>query len=199
MAFARGRHLDLAAYLADFEKRISAPESGDIWKLERRQRFRQPESESWSAFAAGAWDEALRILDDAGPSVRGELVALAGSGIRVHRLRVAERPLTPYLQWEFHSLRIRHRHGEDIRVGGGELVARFEREHELPEILIIGDSVMYKIRYTESGVLCGAESYADAAVIAACRDEIARMHSAAVPLPEYFARHVATLPPPHGE
>ncbi|MDA0566969.1 hypothetical protein LG943_22010 [Streptomonospora sp. S1-112] len=199
MAFARGRHLGLEAYLADFEKRLSRLESGDIWKLERRQHFQQPESESWSAFAAGEWDDALRTLDDAGPSVRNELVALADSGIRVHRLRIAEQPLTPYLQWEFHSLRIRHRHGEDIRVGGGELVAPFEREHQLPEILVIGDSVMYKIRYTDSGVLCGAELYADAELIAACRDEVVRMHSAAVPLPEYFDRHVAALPPPHGE
>ncbi|MBB4933886.1 hypothetical protein F4561_004706 [Lipingzhangella halophila] len=58
---------------------------------------------------------------------------------------------------------------------------------------------MYRILYTDDGILCGAVAHSDAELIAACRDEIVRLHGGGTPLPEYFERYVAGLDPPNGE
>ncbi|PSK90937.1 hypothetical protein CLV63_12163 [Murinocardiopsis flavida] len=190
--------MELADYLDDFDSRLPHAADEGVWKLERRQSFRQPENASWAAFDRGSWDEALRLLEAASADTANELATLGGMGVQAHRLRIAEEPLSPYLQWEFHALHIRHRHGEDIRVGGADLVVALESAGELPEVVAIGSAVLYRIRYSEEGVLCGATAHDDRGLVVACREEIARLHRVGTPLPGYFDRHVAPLAPPSG-
>lgn len=194
-----GTRLELDDYLDDFDSRLPHAADAGIFKLERRQSFRQPESPSWAAFARGSWDEALRALDAASANTERELSTLTRMGVRVHRLRIAEEPLAPYLQWEFHSLRIRHRCGEDIRVGGADLVAALEQSGELAEIVVVGTSALYEIHYSADGLLRGGTAHTDPRLIQDCREEIVHLHRAGVPLPEYFDQHVAQLAPPQGQ
>ena len=193
-----GIKLGLDSYRADFRVRAAHARSG-IWKLERRQYFRQPEDESWRAYADGEWTRSLEVLDAEQPDIAEELGAFAADGVRVHRLRIADTPLSGYLHWELHSLLIRQRCGEDIRVAPPESVHQFEAHAPVPEVLVVGDSAVYEILYNEEGMLCGGVLHTEPGAIDGCRTAIAALHARAEPLPDYFERAVAGLSAPSGE
>ncbi|MFI7058340.1 DUF6879 family protein [Streptosporangium canum] len=90
---------------------------------------------------------------------------LEASRVPMHRLRLVQRPYTPYLQWELQFLRVRDEAGERIRVldagtlDGGRDLCR------LPELVILRSSVMYEVLYDDSGTLSGARKILDTDVI----------------------------------
>lgn len=75
-------------------------------KLERLQNFRQPESRSWRACAAGRWEESLEQTERDRPIIAAEFAEDARLGYTSHRVRVVEQPITPYLQWEMHRFKV---------------------------------------------------------------------------------------------
>jgi hypothetical protein len=189
-----GTDLTLDAYLGDFEScfwRVA-----ESWKLERQQTFREPEVPSWVAMAEGDWATALRLAEDMRPSIRGLQQRLDEHGITQNRVRIVERPLSPYLWWELHVLWIRAEEGERIRVLDAAAVHPIEEVRELPEVLVLGEQVGYIIRYDGMGVLDGARQLTDAQTVEACRKEIAALHRQGEDLLTYFPREVAPLAPP---
>lgn len=180
-----------APYLEDFDTRFWSVRDSVVWKVERQQDFRQPESPSWTACDEGRWEESLRLLEDNRGALRRQFARIAASGSAVRRVRVVEEPLTPYLYWELHSLRLRAQCGEDIRVIGPERIASLEREHPLPEIVTLGTSVTYRILYDERGVLEGAVRYTDPVITSGCRAGIAALHRDGEELASFFTRAVA--------
>ncbi|MFE3457008.1 DUF6879 family protein [Nocardiopsis aegyptia] len=194
-----GIRLDLATYLDDSEGRLLGLRDSTVWKFERRQRFRQPESDSWTAFSQGRWTEALRLLEDNRPSLQRELGSLAESGTVVTRVRVVEQPLDPYLQWELHSLFLRTQYGERIRVIAPPQIPHSEGSEPLPEVLTLGEGVTYRILYDDAGVLSGAVRHTDPDVTLGCRDDIAKLYDAGEDLAAFFHRDVAPLDPPAGQ
>jgi hypothetical protein len=189
-----GTELGLDAYLGDFEScfwRVA-----ESWKLERQQTFREPEVPSWVAMAEGDWATALRLAEDMRPAIKGLQQRLDEHGITQNRVRIVERPLSPYLWWELHVLRIRAEEGERIRVLDAAAVHSLEETRDLPEVLVLGEQVGYVIRYDGTGVLDGARKLTDAQTIAACREEIAALHRQGEDLLSYFAREIAPLGPP---
>ena len=65
----------------------------------------------------------------------------------------------------------------------------------LPEVITLGDDVLYEVLYTDAGVYLGARRIDDPAVVRACVAEIADLFARAEEFSSYFAREVASLPP----
>jgi hypothetical protein len=192
---APGERLALAAYRSDFQQRQWTIAGQDSWKLERGQSFQEPGFESWEAFSLGHWDEALRLIEGERDYLRDFSAQNAARGIDLFRVRVVEKPLSAYLHWELHLLRLRAEYGEKIRVVGPEAISGLESAQRLPEILTLGE-VIYRIQYTEQGVLDGAVRFIDPQVAADWGDFIRNLYDTGEDLSAYFDREVRHLPPP---
>jgi hypothetical protein len=192
------RELGLESYKADFRRHFWTV--GVSWKIERRQSFQEPGNPSWEAMAAGDWDTSLKLVEEMrAPRMRHQR-ELDARGIAQRRARVVSMPISPYLQWELHALRLWAELGEQIRVLSATVVRDLETTGELPEVVVLGDAsaaqpVMYEILYREDR-LAGARKFTDPELIAACRAEIAALWSKGEDLLDYFERVIAPLPPP---
>lgn len=186
-------------YRRDFRRRDSVIMHRSSWKLERRQHFEELGNESWEACRRGDWAEALRLLD--AEQRRSALVEVYQDDERrhsyFHRVRVIQKPLTPYMQWELNSQRVRAECGERIRVVDADLVAKWEIESLLPEVVVLGGSTIYQVLYTEAGVPDGAIRHTDPALIASWEYFIKALYELGEDVRDYVRREVAHLPAPH--
>lgn len=191
---AVGERMELDAYYADFQERYFR--AREFWKLESGQVFAEPGKASWKAFARGDWPEALRLLEER----REELTRLhqenAARGTVARRIRIVALPVTPYLQWELHSLKIRDESGGNIRILRDTEVADLEDRGPLPDIYTIDRDVMYQAVYDDRGVLEYALRFTDKELVSRCRDFIADLYERGEPIDEFFKREIACLPPP---
>jgi hypothetical protein len=194
---AVGDRMELDDYYADFERVFRR--TGDFWKLERGQVFAEPGDESWTLFNRGDWAGSLRTLE----ARRDDLIAYhreAGeAGVTARRIRIVARPLSAYVQWELHHLKIRDETGGPIRILDVSAVADIESDGPLPEIYTLGTEVMYEAVYDSSGVLEHVVRYSGPPLIRRCRDFISGLYQRGEPIAGYFAREVAPLPPPEPE
>ncbi|MGI5223758.1 DUF6879 family protein [Actinoallomurus sp. CA-142502] len=188
-----GPELDLASYSDAFDE---AYKQIVFWKLERRQIFREPGMPSWEAFAAGDWDRALELNERERDTVRAKVAEDESLGVESRRLRVVEHPVTPYLQWEMQYFRLLAEAGEDLRVIDASSVRYLEADRLLPEIVILGDRVLFEVLYDVEGTAYGARRIDDPQVITEAGREVADLYAAAEPLLDYFAREIAPLPAP---
>lgn len=187
--------LSLEEYYREFSSHFQQITT-EFAKFERRQHFIEPGNPSWEAFNAGDWNEALRLADEGRHEIRESNLDARRRGLRINRLRVIERPLTPYLQWEMHILKVRADEGDDIRVLDAADLAGFERSRLLPEVVILGDRVMYNVLYNENGRSYGALRFDDSDVIQACSVDFTRFFAGGEDIASFFAQHVLALPPP---
>ncbi|WP_046471136.1 DUF6879 family protein [Allosalinactinospora lopnorensis] len=194
-----GERLDLADYWADFEKRFWETGKPGFWKLERQQTFKEPNEPSWRVFAAGDWDECIRLVQEKRSEFSNYYQRIADSGFINRRVRVVERPITAYLQWELHVLALRHEYGGLTRVVEAPRIAALEEQGPLPEIYTLGTDVMYEAVYDRDGVLEAANRFTDRTLIIECQRFIERLYNAGEPLDEFFARDVARLESPVGQ
>lgn len=191
---AVGERLDLAAYYADFRKHFAR--AREFWKLERGQAFAEPGDVSWEAFDQGDWEESLRLLEDRREDLRKYHKENAAAGTATRRIRIISLPITPYLQWELHLLKIRDETGGPIRILRADDVTDLEDQGPLPEIYTMDRDVMYQAIYDERGVLERALKYTDTAVVSRCRDFIVDLYVRGEPISSFFEREIAYLPPP---
>lgn len=193
---AVGESLSLDALFADVEEHFW--NSGDLgfWKLERQQTFREPGYDSWEAFARGDWEESLRLLEAGRSGLTQYHRKIAQHGFAARRVRVIEEPLTDYLQWELHALRVRDESGGPIRVLDAGHVARFEEDGPLPEIYTLGTDVLYEAVYDSQGTLTAGRRFTDPRLVLHCQQFIASLYAVGEPLSGWFDKHVAPLPPP---
>ncbi len=189
---ASGERLERSDYLARFWE-LAASGIDVLWKLERRQHFREPGDKSWEAFDRGDWDEALRLAQDEAPEITQEAQQ---SPYRVHRIRVVEMPLSPYLLWELQFLKVGADAGNDVRVFHPDVLAHLEREEELPEVVGLGNAAMFEVLYDSAGTHVGARQINDPGFIAACRREFESLFPQGEPLVPFFEREVAGKRPP---
>ncbi|GII76856.1 hypothetical protein Sru01_18380 [Sphaerisporangium rufum] len=89
-----GHHLEAAAYLDEFWPYFDRLGAGTLWKLERAQSFQEPDVPSWAAMAEGDWERSLALVE----AMRRDIDS--GPGPDLRRVRIVDRPVTPYLQWE---------------------------------------------------------------------------------------------------
>jgi hypothetical protein len=193
---ATGERMALDAYYADFEKHFWHSADLGFWKLERQQTFKEPGYGSWEAFARGEWTESLRLLELGRSDLEEYHRKMDRHGFVARRIRVVEEPLSDYMQWELHALRVRNQSGGSIRVIGADQVARFEDDGPLREIYTVGSQVMYEAVYDEQGVLEAGRKYVDRELILRCQQFIESLYDSGEPLDGWFDDHVAHLPPP---
>jgi hypothetical protein len=171
--------------------------SGVIWKLERSQFFSEaPDDAAWQAFVVGDWLKSLEIFESERSSIAAEAAKYKRQGSEFRRLRVIERPVSPYVQWELQSLRIFDESGMPIRVLDAARVGNLERTGSLPEVVIVGDHVLYEVCYDDQWSACGARRIGDPDTIQRASAEIAGLWAEAEPLPAFFSREIVPLPPP---
>ncbi|HEX4834057.1 MAG TPA: hypothetical protein VH478_23530 [Trebonia sp.] len=194
-----GEYLAQPDYKADFRAVQSSIAGQESWKLERRQHFRQPGAPRWEAFARGDWTRALELIEERRHSAPELLAKAANLAIRMHRVRVVKQPLSPYLQWELHSLKVSAECGELIRVVPANLVRDLEAESELPELITLGPSVAYHILYTDSGEPNGGVKVTHPGTVARITGLTRYLYEAGEDIATFFEREVAPLPPPPGE
>jgi Family of unknown function (DUF6879) len=192
-----GDILPLAEYNSDFfDHWQRIPDRFD--KLERIQHFQEPEDPSWDAFAAGDWEQALAIMDRVGR--RGLFSDPEGNPARldmqIRRLRVISLPIAPYVQWECQFFRHDRDTGEQIRVLKPAMLAHWEVDGPLPELVVLGPTVMYEVLYTADGILNGGRRILDGDIIAAVRADFDQLWETAEDFTVFFDREIADLPPP---
>ncbi|MFI2609504.1 DUF6879 family protein [Kitasatospora sp. NPDC018619] len=191
-----GEALTRDEYRRDFRERDALVRGRDSWKLERRQHFEEQGSPSWEAARRGDWGEALRLLEGRREALREIGREDAERQSFFHRVRVVEQPLTTYLRWELHSLRIRAECGERIRVVGAEMLADSEEFHQLPEIVVLGGRTLYQVRYSEEGIPVGAVRFTEPGIVLRWESYLADLHRAGEDVVAYVDREVAPLLPP---
>jgi hypothetical protein len=182
--------LGLDDYFADFWQRFERLD-GVLWKLERRQDFREPGYPSWDAFASGRIRESLTLADESRAELEDYHHKLTARGVASRRVRVVANPPTPYLWWESHILKIRADAGEQIRTVGIASVAGDENEcWTLPELVILGSATMYEVQYNLEGVVTGAHRYDQLPLIEYWTGYIARLFETGEPFGAYYRREV---------
>jgi Family of unknown function (DUF6879) len=192
---AVGERLELPEYYADFQRNFQRAK--EFWKLERGQAFAEPGNASWEAFNVGDWDEAMRLLEERREDLRCYHEENAAAGTQTRRIRIVSLPVTPYLHWELHLLKIRDETGGPIRILRAEAVADLEASGSLPDIYTMDNIVMYQAIYDHKGVLECALRYTSKDLVAHCRDFIMGLYSRGEPVGDFFKREIAHLPPSH--
>jgi hypothetical protein len=184
-----GRVMTRPEYHADLKAALPSV-SGVCWKLERRQFFNELEDSAWEAFKAGDWDQVMAIFE----SDRERVTAARGMEFR--RLRIVEHPPSAYLRWEMHSHKIFTECGRPIRVLDAKEIAHLEPQGPVPELLTLGEDLLYRVHYTDDMTPDGATRYDDPALAAEVAVLLEELWARAEPLEDYFAREIAPLGPP---
>ncbi|MFD9871723.1 DUF6879 family protein [Streptomyces niveus] len=193
----QGERLERRVYRADFRKRHAAIRGATSWKLERLQHFEEPDNPSRDALRRGDWEESLRLMRERNTgSLAASAVEDERQGHIFHRVRVVEEPLTPYVQWELHSLLQQDRYGVPVRVVSAESVATVERSGLLPELVVLGGRTLYNVLYSDAGHPLGAIRYTEPDVVAEWQHYIESLYTAGEAIASYFERAVAPLPAP---
>ncbi|MEW1724060.1 DUF6879 family protein [Streptomyces sp. NPDC093109] len=191
-----GERLTSKDYKRDFRERRAAIRDGESWKLERLQHFEETNDDSREALRQGDWPAVLRLFE----ADRDALVRKArdevSRGAVFHRIRVVEEPLTPYVQWELHWLRLSAECGHSVRVLPASAVAAAEGGVPLPELTLLDDRVLYRVLYTAAGQPDGAIRFTDTGTVRNWAEYLREMYAAAEDVQAYFGRAVADLPPP---
>ncbi|OIK26726.1 DUF6879 family protein [Streptomyces malaysiense] len=189
--------MDRPAYHADFG-RVYNSGVGFLNKLERGQHFKERGFASWEAFAAGDWSKALSLADERRDDYAQELQKAARLGVRHRRLRVVEFPVTPYVQWEFFVLRTRVDLGDEIKALDARGISEIEKDGPVPEVVILGDAVMYEVVYDDDGNAAGANRFTERSLIRETSLGFDALYKRGEDFYDFFAREIAPLAPPPG-
>lgn len=187
--------LDRPTYHAELG-RIYSSGIGFLNKLERGQHFQERGFPSWEAFAAGDWERALSLADERREEYAREIRRASELGVTHRRLRVVEFPVTPYVQWELHVLRVRVEVGDAIKIVGARDISTIERNHPVPEVVILGNAVMYEVVYDEDGNAAGANRYTDASLIRETNAGFDALYERGEHFQDFFDREIVPLAPP---
>ncbi|MFI1935047.1 MULTISPECIES: DUF6879 family protein [unclassified Streptomyces] len=190
-----GEILSRADYLADFG-RVHQSDISLLAKIERGQTFKEQGSPSYDAFASGDWAGALRLIEDERASTAAYFRDTARRGLAFRRVRVVEFPVSPYLQWEMHVFRLRSELGEEIRVLDARKIADLERDAPVPEVIVLGRSVMYAVIYDDELKGAGARRFTDPDQVNRTTREFEALYAMGEGFPEFFEREIAPLAPP---
>jgi hypothetical protein len=187
--------LDLEAYLADYQQ-AAGTLKGTIWKAERAQVFQEPGNPSWEAFHCGNWAEALALAEQGRAELTTYFDGLHACGSRLCRVRIVERPITSYLRWALHVVRLRAQAGEQVRIVMADDITTLEADlGRVPELLIMGRRVGYVVDYGDDGVARGAHRFDDPAAIGRCTELLTELYGRGEDLEPFFQREIASLPP----
>jgi hypothetical protein len=187
IADAPGDYYEGDAYFEQFYKDCDGIDL--LWKLERRQTFREADVPSWVAFEEGDVERSLQLIEEMRPDVEKYTKS---KPYETKRIRVVEEPLTPYLWWEIHLLKIRADAGDGVVTLSPSAVARWEDNSPLPEFVGLGNTVLWNVDYDENGDYRGAKRIVDPALVTSCRSEFVKLFSNGSSLPEVSVESLAS-------
>jgi hypothetical protein len=195
-SFTRGvsERMDRPTYHADF-RRVYESGINHLNKLERGQNFKERGFASWEAFATGEWDRALSLVQEKRDVYARQFREATRLGILERRLRVVEFPVTPYVQWEFFVLRLRVDLGDNIRVLDARKILDIEKNHPVPEVVILGDVAMYEVLYDDGNAM-GANRFTDRALIRETSAGFDTLYERGDDFHDFFDREIIPLPRP---
>ncbi|MER7184907.1 DUF6879 family protein [Streptomyces hyaluromycini] len=188
LAGASGERLLGDAYLADFEEHFWKVGPSGFWKLERLQEFLEPLDDSWVASSQGDWRTSFALLEQRRESLSRHYDKIRAHGFETWRIRVVEPPLTDYMRWELRLLLLRDELGGYTRVIDSGRVEQFEAHGVLPELITLGDDVMYELLYDDNGLQQGGIRYSQRELIVRCREFIQRLYGEGEDIRGYFTR-----------
>ncbi|MBB5934657.1 DUF6879 family protein [Streptomyces zagrosensis] len=191
-----GERLTREDYKRDFREQRAAIREGESWKLERLQHFEETNDDSREALRQGDWPAVLRLFEADRDALLRRARDEASQGTVFHRIRVVEEPLTPYVQWELHWLRLSAECGHSVRVLPAAAVAAAEGDALLPELILLDSRVLYRVLYTAAGQPNGALRFTDPHTVRNWAAHLPDLYAAAEDIQPYFDRAVANLPPP---
>jgi hypothetical protein len=191
LAGASGERLLGDAYWKDSDENFWRTGEPGFWKLERLQVFQEPNDDSWVAFARGDWQQSLELIERRRGSLIRHYDKIRAHRFETWRIRVVEHPLTDYMRWELHLLRLRDELGGHTRVIGAEKVAHFETDGVLPELITLGDDIVYELLYDENGLQEGGIRYTERDLLVRSREFIQAVYHEGEEISDYFAREVA--------
>ncbi|QHY95960.1 hypothetical protein SSPS47_12610 [Streptomyces sp. S4.7] len=192
-----GERLVSKDYKRDFRERDTSIQDGTAWKLERRQYFEEQNDPSRDALTRGDWQEVLRLFAEDRDDVLAKAAKDRSRRYTLHRVRIVEYPITPYVQWELYWLR-QHAElgGSRVRIVTADQVAHAERTQQLPEMLVIGSQTLYNVVYSDSGVPMGSIRFTDEHHVSSWERYIRSLFEIGEDIAPYFAREIAPLPAP---
>lgn len=176
------------AYLADFDKHFWHSGTPGFWKLERLQEFREPTDDSWVAFSEGDWPGALALLEGRREALTRHYARLRSHGFETWRIRVVEEPLTDYMRWEFRLLLMRDELGGHTRVIDASKVRSYEQDGLLPELITLGDHVVYRLLYDENGLQEGGVRHTGRDLVVRCRQFVQGLYDEGESIGAYLDR-----------
>ncbi|MFD8261913.1 DUF6879 family protein [Streptomyces griseoluteus] len=190
----QGKRLSSEDYKRGFRERRAAIRDGEAWKLERLQHFEERNEDSREALRQGDWQAVLRLFEAERDALVRRARDDAARGVVFHRIRVVEAPLTSYVQWELHWLRLTAECGHSVRVLPASAVATAEAGSLLPELVLLDDRTLYRVLYTDAGRPDGAVCFTDPSTVRNWAQCLRELCGAAEDIEEYFDRAVAALP-----
>lgn len=185
-----GQLLNREEYLADFAARFESNSWRRVWKLERRQSFRELNNPSWEASAAGDWQRAIILLDLNRPNLERDVRTFIDREIDLRRVRVVQKPLSRYLVWELTSLMIRYEYGCRVRVVTTDQVREAERRGALPEIITFDSDLAYEVIYDQSGLAVGAVRCTEPCAVNYWAGVAHGLYDIGEELPDFFGREL---------
>ncbi len=191
-----GDRLTREDYKRDFRERRAAIRDGESWKFERLQHFEETNDDSREALRRGDWPTVLRLFEAEREALVRRARDEAARGAVFHRIRVVEEPLTPYVQWELHWLRLSAECGHSVRVLPASAVAAMEGDALLPELNLLDSRVLYRVLYSGAGQPDGAIRFTDLSTVTNWTVNLRELYAVAEDVQSYFDRAVADLPPP---
>jgi hypothetical protein len=194
-AVPRSTRLDRRAYHQDFYRHYEGG-INSLDKVERGQHFEEHGFPSWEALAAGHWQRALDLIGQRRPAYTDHARRRDRLDITERRLRVVEFPLTPYVQWEMHVLQLRAELGESIRVVDTAAIAAIEHDGAVPDLVLLGRTVLYEVVYDARGRPDGCHRTTDADLIADTSAAFTTLWERGESFNAFFTREIAPLPPP---
>lgn len=136
--------------------------TGVAWKLERSQFFTESADDpAWQAFVSGDWSKSLAIFESERSDIQAEAAKYERRNTEFRRLRVVERPVSAYVQWELQSLKIFDESGMPIRVLDADEIRDYEHGQQLPELVIVGEQALFEVQYDDRWAACGARRIDD--------------------------------------
>lgn len=191
-----GVRLHQSQYQEDFDANLWRVDGADSWKLERMQRYSEEGFPSWEAFMAGDWNAALQLYEKERSGIAAFYEEFRRHQSCLYRVRVVAEPVTPYVQWEMHCLRLRAECGEKIRVLSSSAVSSQEAAGPLPELVSLCGRVLYRTIYGDRDQPDGALRYTDPEPVARYEDFARSLYEAGESFESYFRRAIEGLPPP---
>lgn len=153
-------------------------------KIESLQHYREEEDPAYGAFRAGNMERAVEFVKKRIYSQKPMYESAKKKGVKFVRIRIVERPIDPYLRYEFASYRFSSDLGEQILVVEGDSIENHKKP-QIRDMLIFDDKHLLVHDYDNCGILRGGWECSDGRIVGDYANLAAYLISISTPLADY--------------